>query len=416
MTIKYSLKSSLNLLLANKIRSLITMLGIIIGVASVVIIMAVGEGAQSLVLAQVKTLGTNVIGILPGKSDDSGPPASVMGIVITTLTYDDLEALRDKNNAPNLVGAVGYIKGVDTASWSGNNYDTNLNGITQDYLVVEGGEIAQGRFIEAAEERNLARIAILGATVARELFGESDPLGEEIKIKKQSFEVVGVMAERGTVAFQNYDDQIFLPLKTMQKLIAGVNHLGMIRAKVDEEKNTNRAIKDVEIILRARHDIKDQSGDNDDFSVRSASQALEMIGTITDALRYFLAAVAAISLVVGGIGIMNIMLVNVTQRTREIGLRKALGANKRSIRNQFILETIMISGIGGTIGIIIGVLISLAISIAAHFLGYSDWIFVVSFFYIALAIGISSLVGLIFGLYPARKAGKMEPVEALRYE
>lgn len=416
MLLTHSFKSSLALLSAQKTRSFITMLGIIIGVASVIIIMAVGAGAQNLVLAQVKSLGANLIGILPGKSDDSGPPTSVMGIIITSLKEADLNALKNKGNVPNLIDAVGYLVGAENTSWDGNSYDTTLKGITSGYLNVEGGELDQGRFITEEEQNNLAKVVVLGSTVKQELFGLSDAIGERIKIKKQSFEVVGTMKERGTVAFQNYDDQILLPLKTMQKIISGVDYLGMIRAKIDNEKNTVRAIQDIEITLRDQHNISDRSGANDDFTVRSASQALEMITTITNSLRFFLAAVAALSLIVGGIGIMNIMLMNVKQRTREIGLRKALGANNRHILTQFIMETILITGIGGIIGIAIGVMIAFVISLGAGYLGYKDWIFVISPFYILLSLSVSGLVGLIFGLYPALKASKLAPVEALRYE
>ncbi|MDD5071907.1 MAG: ABC transporter permease [Patescibacteria group bacterium] len=391
------------------------MLGIIIGVGAVIIIMAVGAGAQSLILAQVKSLGTNIIGVLPGKAENEGPPASVMGIVITTLTYEDAVALGDKRNAPHLSGVVAYSNGVGSASWGSNNYDTNLSGCTAGMMEVEGGRIEKGRFFSKEEEKNLAKAAVLGHTVKNELFGESDAVGQRIKIKKHTFEVIGVMAERGTVAFQDYDDQIFLPIRTMQKLILGVNHINMIRAKVDYEENIAEAMEEVKITLRERHNIADASGASDDFTVRSAAQALDMVKMITDALRYFLAAMAALSLVVGGIGIMNIMLVSVTERTREIGLRKAVGASNFNILSQFLIESIAVTFLGGVVGIIFGTVISFLISVIANFLGY-DWEFSVSLVSILLAVGVSSLVGLIFGLYPARKAARLEPVEALRYE
>ncbi|GAF72354.1 unnamed protein product [marine sediment metagenome] len=391
------------------------MLGIIIGVGAVIIIMAVGAGAQSLILAQVESLGTNIIGVMPGSSEDEGPPAAIMGIVITTLTYDDVQALRKKKNVPNIVEVVGYTKGVDTVSWGAHKYDTNLSGSTIGYLEVEGGEVEQGRFFIEDEERNMAKVVVLGSTVKDELFGESEAVGQRVKIKKHTFEVIGVMKERGTVAFQDYDDQVFLPLKTMQKLIAGVNHLGLLRAKIDHEDNIEQAIADVEMTMRDQHDITDQSGKSDDFTIRSAAEALDVITTITDALKYFLAAMAALSLLVGGIGIMNIMLVSVTERTREIGLRKAVGANNFNIMSQFLMEAVAVTLIGGVAGIIGGAIISYIISVVAHFLGY-DWAFIVSFLSIVLAVSVSMLVGLVFGLYPARKASKLEPVEALRYE
>jgi len=402
-------------LLTNKGRSFLTMLGIIIGVAAVIIIMSVGAGAQSLILSQIKNLGTNLIGILPGKSEDEGPPAQVLGIIITTLTYDDALALADKRNAANLTAVAAYSNSIGTVSWDANSYDTNISGTTASYIDVEGGELEQGRFFTADEEKNLSRVTVLGSEVKDQLFGASDPIGQRIKFKKQSFEVIGVMKKRGTAAFQNYDDQIFMPVATVQKVISGVDYLGFIRAKVDSEQNIDRAINDISLTLRERHDIADRSGASDDFTVRSAAQALDVITTVTDALKFFLAAMAALSLLVGGIGIMNIMLVSVTERTREIGLRKAVGANNKDIMLQFLTEAVTVTLVGGIIGIIIGSLVSLIISLIANYLGYS-WELVISAASIILAVAVSAAVGLIFGLYPARKASNLEPVEALRHE
>lgn len=391
------------------------MLGIIIGVGAVIVIVSVGAGAQSLILSQVKSLGSNLVGILPGKSENNGPPASVLGIVITTLTYDDALAINDKKNVPNVLDIVAYTKGVGTLTWGSNTYDTNISGSTVGYLDVEGGEVDSGRFFTSEEERNLARVVVLGSTAKTELFGDSDPVGQRIKINKTAFEVVGVMKRRGTVAFQDYDDQVFIPIITMQKLIAGVNNLGLIRAKVDNQENIPQAISDIQTTLRDRHGITDKTGNSDDFTVQSAATALDLLTTITNALKYFLAAIAGLSLVVGGIGIMNIMLVSVTERTREIGLRKAVGANNLNIRVQFLFEAIIVTFLGGIIGIIGGVAVSYLISVVANYLKY-DWAFVVSPYSIILAVVVSVSVGLIFGLYPAIKASKLNPIEALRYE
>ena len=391
------------------------MLGIIIGVASVIIIMSVGAGAQSLILSQIQSLGSNLIGVMPGKSEEKGPPASVMGIVITTLTYEDAEALKDKRRVPNLVDLVAYTKGVGTLTWGANSYDTNLSGTTVGYLKVEGGEVDQGRFFTTEEEKNLSKVVVLGSTVKNELFKESDPIGKRIKINREMFEVIGVMKKRGTVAFQDYDNQVFIPIMTMQRIVSGVNYLGLIRAQVDSEANINRAIEDITATLRERHDITDPSGVSDDFMVRSSNEAIEMIKTITDALKYFLVAVAALSLLVGGIGIMNIMLVSVTERTREIGLRKAVGATTNQIRSQFLIEAIFVTLTGGLLGIFLGALIAYLVSVGAHFLGYA-WDYVVSIFSIMLGVLVSASVGLFFGLYPAGKASKLDPIDALRHE
>lgn len=413
--IRESVKGSVKTLLANKARSFLTMLGIIIGVGAVIVIMAVGAGAQSLIVAQVKTLGTNLVGVLPGNSDKNGPPTAAMGVTITTLTYEDAMALGDKKNVPNLVDVVAYTKGVANITWGANSYDTNLSGTTIGYTAVEGGEVELGRFFSKDEEKNLSRVAVLGYTVKNELFGDSVAVGQTIKIKKHTFEVIGVMKKRGKVAFQDYDDQIFIPINTMQKLIAGVNYVGLIRGKVDSDKNIDEAMNDMKLTLRDRHNIKDQTGKDDDFTIRSAAEALDMITTITNALKYFLAAMGGLSLLVGGIGIMNIMLVSVTERTREIGLRKAIGANNKNILLQFLMESITVTFLGGIIGIISGILLSFIIAVVARALGY-DWSFSISVLSIVLGVGVSAAVGVLFGLYPARKASLLEPVEALRYE
>ncbi|MCF7835602.1 MAG: ABC transporter permease [Candidatus Marinimicrobia bacterium] len=390
------------------------MLGIIIGVASVVVIVSVGAGAQSLILAQIKTLGANLIAVIPGHADEDDPFSAMMGYTVTTLTYDDAVALREKRNVPNIMDVVAYSKGTGSVVWGANSYDTQLNGVTTGYLLVEGGEVEEGRFFTDEEETNLSRVAVLGITAKEEIFGESDAVGQHIRTKNRSFEVIGVLKERGMVAMQDYDDQILFPIKTAQKMF-GVNHVGLIRAKIDHEDNVERAMKDVEDTLRERHDIMDTSGKNDDFTVRSAAEALDMITSITDALRYFLAAMAALSLAVGGIGIMNIMLIAVTERTREIGLRKAIGANNSNIMWQFLMESVVVTLSGGVIGIIVGAIMSFAIAVGAQFLGY-DWSFIVSIYSILLAIAVSVSIGLIFGIYPARKASKLNPIEALRHE
>ncbi len=408
------IRNAVKALLSNKGRSFLTMLGIVIGVSAVIIIVSVGAGAQSLILNEVKTLGTNLIAVIPGHTEEGSGFGAMLGYTVTTLKYEDALALRDKKNVPNIVDVVAYSKGAGVVVYGANSYDTQISGATAGYLLVEGGVVAKGRFFSQEEEKNLSRIVVLGHTVKKELFGESDAVGRKIRIKKQSFEVIGIMEEKGMVAMQDYDDQVLMPIKTAQKL-HGVNHIGLIRAKIDEEENIPWAISDVKLTMRERHDIEDTSGRNDDFTVRSAAQALEVITSITDALRYFLAAMAALSLVVGGIGIMNIMLISVTERTREIGLRKAVGANNTNILGQFLVESVTITLIGGIVGIVLGFIASYLIAITIQFLGY-DWDFVVSFFSIFLAVLVSSVIGLIFGIYPAKKASELKPIESLRYE
>jgi len=391
------------------------MLGIIIGVAAVVIIMALGAGAQGLILNQVKSMGTNKVAIMPGKSDANGPPASAMGIVITSLKYEDAVAIKKSGQVPNVIGVVAYNNSTENVIYNSNSYITTVRGAAGDYFEVEGGELASGRFFTDSEADSSARTAVLGDTVRQELFGDEDPIGKKIKIKKSIFEVVGVMSKRGTVAFQNYDDMVIVPNQTLRKSLLGLNYVNFIRVAVDKEENLPETVEAVKYLLRAQHGISDQSGNSDDFDVRNSADAIEMIKTITNALKFFLAAMAAVSLIVGGIGIMNIMLVRVNERTREIGLRKAVGASNSRITLQFLIEAMIITLIGGIIGALGGYAVSYLVAVVIKYLGY-DWNFVVSIFSIALAVIVSASIGLIFGIYPARRAAKMNPVQALRYE
>lgn len=404
--------SSWRLIKRNRLRSFLTMLGIIIGVMSVIIIMSVGAGAQSLILNQVKGLGSNLVGILPGKSDDKGPPAAVLGIVVTTLVTDDLKAILAANN-PHVVAGTAYVRGTDTVTASDAKTDTTFVGINANYPNVEDATIAQGRFFTEEEDRSLTRVAILGSAVAKDLFDGQDPIGKNIKIKRVSFSIIGVVKERGTAGFQNQDDQIFVPITTAQKLLLGIDYVSFMRLKIDDAQNVDSTIEWIKSTLRERHNIITE--ENDDFSVRSSNQGLEVLTSITNALKFFLAAIAAISLIVGGIGIMNIMLAAVEERTKEIGLRKAIGATGKDIISQFLIETILITVLGGLIGIVSGILISVGVAHIVQSLGY-QWDLVISPFSIILGLAVSLAIGLIFGISPAKRASRLNPIEALRYE
>ncbi len=406
--------TSLDSLWNNKIRSFITMLGIIIGVGSVVLIMSIGAGAQQLILTQVESLGSNLISVSPGHAEEGDMFAAFTSFTVTTLTYDDYLYVKESDYVPYIESIAAYNNGFGVAQWQSELYDTALTGTTASYVDVEGGELAEGRFFTEEEEESYTQIAVIGHSVKQELFGDSSAIGEKVEVLGTKLKVIGVMEERGVSGLEDYDDQIFLPLKTSQ-IMMGVDHIGLMRVKVVSEEYIEETKEDIKILLREEHGIEDQSGLKDDFNVASAVQTLSLVTAVTDGMRLFLVAMAALSLVVGGIGIMNIMLISVTERTREIGLRKSIGAQKRDVLSQFLIESIFVTLIGGIIGLLVGVCISLLIAVVAQLAGY-EWPFIITLSSVLLAIIVSASVGLVFGLFPALKAASLNPIEALRYE
>ncbi|OGE84444.1 MAG: hypothetical protein A2846_02675 [Candidatus Doudnabacteria bacterium RIFCSPHIGHO2_01_FULL_49_9] len=337
----------------------------------------------------------------------------MFGVQIITLTREDADAMRDKSRAPHVVAVAAFARGSATIVWQDRSVDTNFSATEFSYPEVQNATLSDGRFFDEREQRGGANVIVLGWEVKNQLFGDEDALGEIVKIKSVPFQVIGIMKKRGTVAFENQDDQVFIPLVIGQRQLLGISHLQFIRLKVDDAANLAVTRADVETILRERHRITDP--ENDDFSVRDLADAVEILTSITDGLRLFLVAMAGIALVVGGIGIMNIMLVTVAERTREIGLKKALGATAKNIRNQFLFESGAVTLAGGLIGIIAGAIVSYLAALAARSQGY-EWAFHISPLSVLLAVGVSILTGIIFGLYPAFKAARLDPIEALRYE
>ena len=413
MNIRDNFNSSFRILLQNKSRSFLTMLGIIIGIMGVIVIISAGNGAQSLIISQIQSQGTNLVAVFPGSGDKEGPPVSVMGIVITTLKYDDILALKDPVLSPHVKAVTGYVRASETVTWRGNKADTSIVGVSYTLPEVEETETVEGSFFTEEDEKSLQKVAVLGSDVKKNLFDGENPIGELVKIGKTSYRVVGVMEERGASGFSNQDNQIYIPVTTGQKLLLGIDHVSFGRAKISADVAAEHAMEDIKSILRVRHDIKENQPD--DFDVRSQKESIDVMLKVTNAIKFFLAAVAGIALVVGGIGIMNIMLVAVQERIREIGLRKAVGARNYDIMEQFLIETIFITSLAGIIGIILGIFVSYSVAKVITFLGY-DWEFSISIYSIILAVGVSSAIGFIFGLIPARRASKLNSIEALRYE
>ncbi|MBU4482366.1 ABC transporter permease [Patescibacteria group bacterium] len=404
------LKNSFKILRANRNRTFLTVLGIVIGIAAVIVIMSVGAGAQSLILDQISSLGTDLVSIMPGYTDESGPPATVYGIQVTTLKEKDTEALSE---IPEVEYIGSYVEGITNVQYQNQNFDVKVIGVTSAYPDIESINFEQGGFFTTGDEDGISRVAVIGSQLAQDFFGQDDPIGKKIKVKKEIFKVIGVIEKRGSVGFENQDNIVVIPLGAAQKIIFGINHLHHIAMKVNSENSVPYVSEQAKDIMREQHDI--DNPDKDDFTVYTTANFIKTLSNITNALKFFLSAIAAISLLVGGVGIMNIMLVAVNERTREIGLRKAIGATEKNIQNQFLIESIIVTLLGGVIGIILGAIISGGIAAIAAYLGYK-WGFVITIPSVLLGIGVSGLVGIIFGWYPSRKASKLEPVEALRYE
>ena len=389
-------------ILSNKMRSLLTMLGIIIGVAAVIALMSIGYGVQNKIESNISSLGSNTITITPGTGRKPGirPAAGSM----QTLTYKDYLAIK---NLPNIIYAAPLVNTSYLVVNGNKNWTTRVYGCTEDYATLSSLNVSEGRFWTTKEYNSRARVCIIGKTVATGLFGDESPVGQKIRINGNPFTVIGELEEKG-YSFMDQDDRILIPFTTVQERMLHITYVNNIVISADNADDLSQIESDVTNLLRTRHRI--QTGKEDDFSIQNSQDLMETMKSTTQTLTIFLGSIAAISLLVGGIGIMNIMLVSVTERTREIGIRKALGATYNMIIVQFLIESVTVSVAGGLIGVLFGIAISKIIPMV------STLSTVLSVTPILGSFLFSVFIGLVFGLYPAQKAARLNPIDALHYE
>jgi putative ABC transport system permease protein len=420
MSIADSISIALRALAANKMRSVLTTLGIIIGVSAVIILVSVGQGVQASLASQMKDLGANIMFIIPGQLESANTSMRsnfLRSVNVSTLSYGDVQALAKAADQLGLTGVAPEFVATGIVVYGSKNAQTSVTGVTPEYTGVRSFYPALGRFIDADDMRGKARVAVMGKKVVDELFPPgTNPLDQTIKVNRIPFKVVGVMEEKGGSAFNDDDDQVFIPLSTSQtrlfegRDISGDYTVSVIYARAANEKQVEQARDGVVRLLRQRHGLL-YSSDKDDFSVLTQKDVASVLDSLAAVLTVFLGLISTVSLIVGGIGIMNIMLVSVTERTREIGIRKAVGAKKREVLMQFLVEAMALSFVGGIIGVTLGVLGTLVVTRVAK-----DLALRISVQTILLATGFSLLVGLFFGIYPAMRAARLNPIDALRYE
>jgi putative ABC transport system permease protein len=407
MRIQDLFEESYSALVSNKVRTGLTILGIVIGIGSVIAMVAIGQGSQNSIQASIASIGSNLLIVTPGAQRTLGAGVSAGRGSAQTLTQADADAI--KAQITNALGVSPELSRRYQVTAKGTNTNTSVYGANSDYAVVHNVAVSSGAFINDQDVSSDAKVAVLGPVAAVDLFGSStNPIGQTIRINQLVFRVVGVTATKGGTGFNNPDDYIFVPVSTAEHYLAGATYVSDITVEADNSKDMTLVQQEITNLLLARHNISDPS--QADFTVTNQADIVSAASGVTNTLTALLASIAGISLVVGGIGIMNMMLTTVTERTREIGLRKAIGATRNNINSQFLTEAVMLTFTGGFLGIILGWILSLLVTKFANIAAS------ISFSSVILAFGVSAAIGLIFGYYPARRASRLNPIEALRFE
>jgi len=413
--IRSNLQIAIKNLKVNKSRTVLTVLGIIIGIAAVITVLSAGQGIKELVSGELAAFGDDWIQIevkvpTSSRSETEQATALATGVVITTLTIDDMKEMKE---IPNIKEAYAANISQQIVKKGNERGQQMIYGVSASYIDIDKSTIAEGRFFDESEDRGAQKVVVLGSKVKTKFFGEDEAIGKTLKIGKDNYTVVGIMAERGGVMFFDFDDLMYVPVKTMQKKMLGIDYISAIITEVEDPSRIDETAEEIKYILRDRHDAP--TPDKEDFRVTTMAEAQEMIDIILNGVTLLLIAIAAISLLVGGVGIMNVMYVAVVERTFEIGLRKAIGAKNADIMSQFLFEAVIITILGGSFGFLLGAGLSFLVSVGAQQAGYT-WGFHLSIVSIILAIGFSIFIGIIFGLYPAKKAANLDPIKALRYK
>ncbi len=414
MKLKHNIKTAYLGVTTHKGRSFLTLLGIVIGIASIMVIISIGKGAETLILNQINSMGADTIVVRPGK-EPKGPTDIADTLFADSLKARDISFLKNKSNVPYLEKIAPVVVIPGSVSYAGETYRPQIFGWSAEFMEEMFSVYPQEGYIFGESEiKEKASVAVIGSKVKKELFGESNAVGRYIKIKNRKFRVVGVLAPRGQVAFFNPDETVVVPYTTAQNYLLGIDYFHEIMIKTKGPEFVDRTVQDIKDTLRESHNITNP--DKDDFFVVTQKGLVKQVSSIMNALTVFLSSVVAVALVVGGVGVMNIMLVSVTERTREIGLRKALGATKKDILVQFLIEAILLTVVGGVIGMLFGAFLSFLIGYVLKNVMLLDWVFVFPLSAAILGFFVSAFLGLLFGIYPAKQASEKSPMEALRYE